>query len=120
LDKQFFCGKPEEPKPDPLSEEAKANIKNQIAACWIPAYAQHAPAIEMTLSLNDNGTVSNATIADSQMELYGKDMLFHSLVDSLRRAAFHPRCTPLQGLDKEKYESWKEVALTFNVNDAPR
>lgn len=125
--KQLICGpdaadekkKEEEKKAEELSPEMKESIKRQISACWIPSQGT-AEEIGLTLAFNEDGTVSSAKLSDDQMGKYKQDIAFHSMVDSLRRAAFHPRCVPVRDLPKDKYESWKEVSLTFKAGDAPR
>lgn len=127
--KQLICGpdaaaeekkKEEEKKPEELSAETKESIKRQISSCWIPSQGTTTDEISLTLAFNEDGTVSSAKLNDDQMGKYKKDIAFHSMVDSLRRAAFHPRCVPVRDLPKDKYETWKEVSLTFNPGDAPR
>lgn len=120
VDKQFVCVTPTEPAPEPLSDELKSAIKQKITSCWIPAYVEHAPEINLTLAFKEDGALDDAKLSDDQMAEYKSNMLFQSLVNSLRRAAFNPRCMPGKDLPKDAYDSWKEVALTFNVKDAPR
>jgi hypothetical protein len=126
LVKQLICGpeakaeeKKEEKKAEALSPETKESIKRQISACWIPSQGS-TDEIGLTLAFNEDGTVSSAKLSDDQMGKYKQDIAFHSMVDSLRRAAFHPRCVPVKDLPKDKYETWKEVSLTFKSGDAPR
>lgn len=102
----------------PLSMSEKDAIRNQIAKCWnVPAGAKdaHELVVVLRLTLEKDGSLINVYLHKSQQGRYGSDPFFRAAVDSAMRAV--RACTPLQGMPAEKYQSWKDVELTFDPKD---
>lgn len=68
--------------------------------------------IEITVSLNADGTVRAAKIVDQGR--MGRDPAFRSLAESALRAVF--MASPIQAPQK-KYDTWREVRLFFRPQD---
>lgn len=88
-------------------------LRAQIQRCWNPPIgAQGAEDLIVTIqmSLNENGTVSGSpTVTNS-----GSNPFFQAAADSARRAVL--RCQPYN-LPPEKYDTWREVRVTFDPRD---
>ncbi|MEO9903835.1 cell envelope integrity protein TolA [Nisaea sp.] len=90
-------------------------VRRQIAQCWnVPAGAKDAENlfIEIALQMGADGTVRDARIVD-QARL-SRDGFFRSAAESARRAVLSCGKLPLP---PEKYESWKNITMTFNPRD---
>ena len=90
-------------------------VRRQIAQCWnVPAGAKGAEDlyIEITLQMSADGTVRDARIVDQTR--MAKDDFFRSAAESARRAVLSCGKLPLP---PEKYESWKDITMTFNPRD---
>jgi len=90
-------------------------VRRQIAQCWnVPAGAKDAEDlyIEIALQMGADGTVRDALIVD-QARL-SRDGFFRSAAESARRAVLSCGKLPLP---PEKYESWKNITMTFNPRD---
>lgn len=90
-------------------------VRRQIAQCWnVPAGAKDAEDlyIEIALQMGADGTVRDARIVD-QARL-SRDGFFRSAAESARRAVLSCGKLPLP---PEKYESWKNITMTFNPRD---
>ncbi|WP_193173599.1 cell envelope integrity protein TolA [Nisaea nitritireducens] len=90
-------------------------VRRQIAQCWnVPAGAKDAEDlyIEIALQMGADGTVRDARIVD-QTRL-SRDGFFRSAAESARRAVLSCGKLPLP---PEKYESWKNITMTFNPRD---
>lgn len=90
-------------------------VRRQIAQCWnVPAGAKDAEDlyIEIALQMGSDGTVNDARIVD-QTRL-SRDDFFRSAAESARRAVLSCGKLPLP---PEKYESWKNITMTFNPRD---
>ncbi|WP_018700412.1 TonB C-terminal domain-containing protein [Amorphus coralli] len=88
-------------------------LRAQIQRCWNPPIgAQGAEDLIVTvqMALNQNGTVSGSpTITNSSSNPF-----FQAAADSARRAVL--RCQPYN-LPLEKYDTWREVRVTFDPRD---
>lgn len=90
-------------------------VRRQIAQCWnVPAGAKNAEelVVELDLRMNPDGTVRDATIVDKLR--MASDPVFRSAAESARRAVLS--CGALK-LPLDKYESWKDITMTFNPRD---
>ncbi|MGI4851113.1 MAG: hypothetical protein ACRYGR_04165 [Janthinobacterium lividum] len=111
-------GTPEAKQVGQVGEEVTiseiALLKPHFKKCWdMQAGAQNAEdlAVQIHLWTNSDGTVRDAEIVDKNR--YARDPYFKIAAESALRAAKNPRCAKLP-LPLEKYESWKEIELTFN------
>ncbi|HJO69919.1 MAG TPA: energy transducer TonB, partial [Rhodospirillales bacterium] len=92
-------------------------VRRQIAECWnLPAGAKDAQdlIIEISLSMNPDGTVRDARIRDHGR--MNRDPFFRAAAESAYRAVLNPNCSPLK-LPLDKYEYWKSMVLTFNPKE---
>jgi hypothetical protein len=102
----------------PLSLSEKDAIRNQIAKCWnVPAGAKDAQDLVVTLhlQLQPTGELVSVALADASQARYGSDSFFRAAADSAMRAV--RQCSPLKDLPAEKYDTWKDMELTFNPKD---
>jgi len=112
-----------EPAPDqPQQRTPKASdrltasqidaIRHQLQQCWnVPAGARDAAnlVVEIAVRLNRDGSVRHAEIATTERM---DDSFYRAAAESALRAV--RICSPLEGLPVEKYESWREMRLTFD------
>lgn len=92
------------------------SIRSQFIHCWsVPYGALQAKnmQVKVNISLDKEGAVLDANIMD--MGRYGSDPFFRAIADSAVRAIY--KCSPLQGLPKEKYNLWQIIELVFNPRD---
>ncbi|WP_453962661.1 cell envelope biogenesis protein TolA [Amorphus suaedae] len=88
-------------------------LRAQIQRCWNPPVgAQGAEDLVVTvqMQLNENGTVSGSPEVINS----GSNPFFQAAADSARRAVL--RCQPYN-LPLEKYDTWREVRVTFDPRD---
>ncbi len=101
----------------PLSLSERDAIVSQFYRCWsIPAGAKDAYALVVTLKLvvASDGTVQQIELAKDKAR-YGSDTFFRAAADSAVRAV--KMCSPLKNLPPDKYDTWKDMELTFNPKD---
>ena len=83
--------------------------------CWsIPAGAKniHTMVVQIRVFLAPNGYMLIRPIPLDDMR--GRDSFFRTAMESALRAVL--RCQPFK-MPPEKYESWKEMTLTFRAGD---
>lgn len=88
-------------------------LRAQIQRCWNPPVgAQGAEDLIVTvqMQLNQNGTVAGSPEVINS----GSNPFFQAAADSARRAVL--RCQPYN-LPLEKYDTWREVRVTFDPRD---
>jgi hypothetical protein len=118
---QMVKNESKEEKQDSGSQPAASYgdlVKDQVAQCWnVPAGAHDAKdlVIEMSVAIDPDGTVRQATIVD-QARL-GSDALFRAAAESARRSFFNPLCRPLH-LPPDKYAIWKNLIVKIGPKDA--
>jgi len=98
-----------------ISEEDM--LRRQIEQCWSPpvgARDAQSLIVEVTIDVNADRTVANATIVDKSR--YGSDPFFRAAADSAMRAVRNPRCNPL-ALPADKFDQWKHIDFTFDPRD---
>ena len=52
-------------------------------------------------------------LVDTSIPKY--NAFYPSMTESAKRTLFHPECTPLK-LPEDKYESWKNITITFDYS----
>lgn len=104
----------------PLGSQLTASeldlVREQIARCWnINAGARDAKdlVVEIRASVQPDGTVTQATIVDQNRM---NDPVWRAAAESARRAFFNPQCTPLK-LPPDKYDTWKDLDVSFSPKD---
>lgn len=112
------------PAPSPLADfsqqltmSEEAALSQQLARCWsIQAGARYAEdmVVEVRLTVSTDRRVTSATVVDQWR--YNQDSFFKAAADSAIRAVNSPQCETLQ-LPPEKYESWKDIVVTFDPRD---
>ncbi len=114
----------EAPAPSPLAafsqqlsmSEADA-LRQQLSRCWsIQAGARYAEdlVVEIRMTVSPDRHVMSAVINDQWR--YNQDPAFRSAADSAVRAVNSPQCETLN-LPPEKYESWKDIVVTFDPRE---
>lgn len=91
-------------------------IRSQIAKCWnVPAGAKDAHNLKVTIEvkLAQDGKVLDAQVGGDRSR-YG-DPIYRAAADSARRAVL--KCSPLQNLPADKYDTWRDMELTFDPSD---
>lgn len=95
----------------------RLSIRDQIRKCWNPpigAVSAEDLLVRVFLRLDTTGRVREAFILDS--ERMASDSFFRAAAESARRAALNDRCNPLE-LPVDKYESWKELEISFDPRE---
>ena len=101
-----------------LSMSEKDAIRSQFAKCWnVPAGAKdaHELIVVLDVELNRDGSLVKASIASASRSRYLTDSFFRAAADSALRAVH--KCSPLQGLPPEKFDTWREMELTFDPKE---
>lgn len=102
----------------PLSMTEMDVIRSQIAKCWnVPAGAKDAQDLRVVLKiqLNQDGSLIKVELASESKDRYGSDSFFRAAADSAMRAV--RQCSPLQNLPAEKYQTWRDMELTFDPKE---
>jgi outer membrane biosynthesis protein TonB len=99
---------------EPLTMSEIDAIRYQIEQCWsVPGGARDAEnlIVRIKVFLNPDGSLSRQPIiVDDGGRL--NELFYRTAAESARRAV--QKCSPLKKLPIEKYESWREITLTFN------
>ncbi|AZL15437.1 TonB C-terminal domain-containing protein [Rickettsiales endosymbiont of Stachyamoeba lipophora] len=98
---------------DPLSLSEMDAIRSQIEKNWnVPAGAKDAKdlIIKLNITINPDGEVTSVKILDTNFN--GTSTFYKAAAESAVRAVY--RASPIQNLPVNKYDSWKEVVLTFD------
>jgi outer membrane biosynthesis protein TonB len=101
----------------PLSLSERDAIVSQFYRCWsIPSGAKDAYKLVVTLKVvvAADGTVQQIELAKDKAR-YVSDTFFRAAADSAVRAV--KMCSPLKNLPADKYDTWKDMELTFNPKD---
>ncbi len=96
-----------------MRDKLISTIRRQVEAHWnIPAGARSAGdmKIQLEISLNRDGTVTNVEIADRSR--YSSDPIFRASADSAIRAV--KKASPIQDLPVRYYEDWKDTDMIFD------
>lgn len=102
----------------PLSISEVDAIRSQIERCWsVPAGAKdaHELKINLYLELAEDGTVLNVELADDIKSRYNSDSFFRAAADSAIRAV--QKCSPLKNLPADKYQTWRDIYMTFDPKE---
>ncbi len=102
---------------DQVTADEIAALRRQIEACWnVPAGARDAGdlIVRLRVVMNRDGTPSSVVIDDARQP--SGSGAWQAAADSARRAVLNPRCHPFR-LPPEKYETWKQLVLTFNPQE---
>jgi outer membrane biosynthesis protein TonB len=102
----------------PMSMSELDAIRSQIAKCWsVPAGAKNAEDLQVNLrvQLSEDGTVLQVALADESKARYGSDSFYRAAADSAMRAV--RQCSPLKNLPPEKYQTWRDIIMTFDPKE---
>lgn len=103
----------------PMSISEKDAIRSQFAKCWnVPAGALDAANLAVTLRIQvaEDGSVLKVELTSSGRSRYNSgDSFFRAAADSAMRAVHE--CSPLQNLPADKYDTWRDMELTFDPKD---
>jgi len=102
----------------PLSMSEKDAIRSQIAKCWnVPAGAKdaHELIVIVRVQLEQDGTVINVELAGESKSRYASDTFFRAAADSAIRAV--RQCSPLENLPPDKFQTWRDIELTFDPKE---
>jgi len=95
----------------------KNMIRNQFMKCWVmpaPSPNPETLIVKVRVVLGVDGTVAEAKLAADQGR-YHSDPFFRAVADSAIRAVW--KCAPLQNLPSDKYDSWRDMELTFDPQE---
>ena len=98
----------------PLSMSEISAIKGQISNKWhIASFSGGGKQFVATaiIEVNEDGVVTNIKIQKNTFSIKDQQ-LYQAFIDSIRRAI--NAASPLQGLNKQKYNIWHEMELTFD------
>jgi hypothetical protein len=102
----------------PLSMSEKDAIRNQIYKCWnVPVGTKDAENVKVVilLKLNTDGSVQETKTLTRESSDGGNKIAFRVVAESAIRAIH--RCSPLENLPPNKYDSWKAVELLFDPSE---
>jgi len=98
----------------PLSISEIDAIRGQIEQCWNPPVGAKDAAnlvVNLHIEIAVDGTVTSVELA-SDSGRYNSDSFFASAADSAMRAV--RKCSPLKNLPADKYDTWKDMTITFD------
>lgn len=115
LEKELSNAKSTKYNPNiPLSLSEMDAVRQQFYSCWTPPVgARDLEDMDATvhIQLQPDGTVTKAELV--QTARFGSDSFYRVFAESAVRAVW--KCNPLQRTPPtEKYDSWKDMELTFN------
>lgn len=90
-------------------------LRQQLESCWnIPAGAKYAEnlVVEVRLFVNPDRTVRKAEVINPN----NNDPFFRTAAESVIRAVYNPRCSPLN-LPPDKYDLWNTVVVRFDPRE---
>lgn len=102
----------------PLSMSEQDAIRSQIAKCWnVPAGAKdaHELIVVLKIQLERDGALIKVELANESKARYSRDNFFRAAADSAMRAV--RQCSPLQNLPPDKFDTWREMELTFDPKE---
>ena len=103
----------------PMSMTELDAIRSQIAKCWnVPAGAKDAHELRVTVrvQLALDGSVTLVEIgSDSKSRYNSGDTFYRAAVDSAMRAV--RQCSPLKNLPADKYQTWRDMEMTFDPKE---
>ncbi|MBI1214238.1 MAG: hypothetical protein GC185_00300 [Alphaproteobacteria bacterium] len=97
-----------------MSEEDA--LRRQLARCWnVPYGAKDADKtpVDIQMVVNRDRTLAFARVVDSSR--YNSDSFFRAMADSAMRAVKNPSCSPFE-LPPDKYDTWKNITVTFDAS----
>lgn len=86
-------------------------LRSQISRCWSPpigVLGAEELSVRVRISLNRNGSLSKPPETVTQ----GSGRPFVAASEAAKRAVI--RCQPYNNLPAEKYETWREILITFD------
>jgi len=99
-----------------LTLSEKDAIRQQIQRCWnVPAGARDAQnlKVRVRIALNQDGSLRGQPELLDMARM--SDSFYRAAAESAVRAVL--RCSPLQDLPQKKYESWRDIELTFDPKE---
>lgn len=102
----------------PLSLSEMDAIRSQIAQCWsVPAGAKDAQnlVVVLRIQLAQDGTVVQVTPTSETLSRAGGDSFYRAAMDSALRAV--QICSPLKNLPPDKYNTWRDIEMTFDPKE---
>lgn len=100
----------------PLSISERDAIRSQIARNWrVPSGVKDAYDLKIRLRImvQQNGVVSKVEIVDAMR--YRSDRVYRAAADSAVRAVW--KSSPLRHLPAQKYETWRDMELSFDPRE---
>lgn len=100
----------------PMSVSQLDAIRSQIQRCWnVPSGVKddYSLVVVLRMSVERNGVVTAVDYENKSR--YNSDAVYRAAVDSAVRAV--RTCSPLKNLPLDKYDSWREMELTFDPKD---
>lgn len=103
-----------------LSARETINIQSQIKMCYKRALEESGfeskTKIAIKIQISIDGYIENDLDDTIDFEKYNNPAFkdYKIIIDNVKRAL--ELCSPLRNLPKEKYDSWKEVSLQFDIS----
>lgn len=104
-----------------LSIRETINIKSQLKLCYKRAIEESGfdskNNVVIKLQISREGFIENDLDEMIDLEKYNNPEFkdYKIVIDNIKRAL--DLCSPLRNLPADKYESWKEIILQFDVNE---
>ncbi|MFM8186435.1 MAG: hypothetical protein ACKN9I_05865, partial [Alphaproteobacteria bacterium] len=103
-----------------LSARETVNIQSQIKMCYKRALEESGfeskTKIVVKIQISIDGYIENDLDDTVDFEKYNDPTFkdYKIIIDNVKRAL--ELCSPLRNLPKEKYDSWREVSLQFDLS----
>lgn len=101
----------------PMSLSELDSIKNQVAQCWsVDAGAKNSNTLIVVVNakLSPDGTILDAQLSRESYMKAAADGYYNAAARAALVALKKPDCQKLENLPSDKYDTWKEMELTFD------
>lgn len=99
-----------------LSISIEDDIRRQLSECWTPPSGGMDAAnmaVLLKIDLEKDGTVTNVEVVEKPN--IGNERVARASIDAAIRAV--KKCSPLQNLPIDSYETWRELEFNFDPRD---
>lgn len=110
------ASEPTEPSGPGLTKEEKQGLRDDVQACWIVDEGNPVSNVKLTvaMSMTQDGKVEGSNVRMIGGE-GGSDKIVQAAFQYVRRAILRCQKTGYD-LPKEKYDHWREIEITFELN----
>lgn len=94
-----------------LTPQESEQVVSEYGKCWFVS-GKYKSNITLNVQLNADATVKSIQLLKPDAKSYATDSIIKEAVDSAKKAI--ERCSPNKYLPPEKFDSWKDLEITFD------